>query len=106
MCSARRRGRTAAAPPAEMQRRSRRCPGRSSHSGPAYMLTVSAQNMLRLSNLQISSSSLHPSFLFSSNILVHARRAALGIHMNMHLNIKYLNIYNETSYRGAAADAK
>ena len=51
MCSARRRGRSAAAPPAEMQRRSRRRPGRSK-------LTVSTQNMQRLSNLQSSSSSL------------------------------------------------
>ena len=59
MCSARRRGRSTVAPPAEMQRRSRRCPGRSNQSGPADMLTVSTQNMLSLLNLQ-SSSSIHP----------------------------------------------
>ena len=41
MCSARRRGRSAAAPPAEMQRRSRHRLGRSNQSGPADMLTVS-----------------------------------------------------------------
>ena len=91
MCSARRLGHTTAAPPAEMQRRSRRRPGRSNQSGPADMLTVSTQNMLKLSNLQSSSSSLQPSFRFSSNFLVHARRAALVIHMNIHANIhKYL----------------
>ena len=60
MCSARRRGRSAAAPPAEIQRRSRRRPGRSNQSGPADMLTVSTQNMQRLSNLQSSSESVQP----------------------------------------------
>ena len=44
MCSARRWGRSAAAPPAEMQRRSRRRPGRSNQSGSADMLTVSTQS--------------------------------------------------------------
>ena len=52
--SARRRGRSAAAPPAEMQRRSRRRPGRSNQSSPADMLTVSTQNTQSLSNLQSS----------------------------------------------------
>ena len=89
-----RRGRTAAAPPTEMQRRSRLRPGRSNQSDLADMLTVSTQNMLSpgLSNLQSSSSSLQPSFRFSSNFLVHARRAALVIHMNIHVNI-HVNIY-------------
>ena len=78
MCSARRRGRTAAAPPAEMQRRSRRRPGQSNQLGPADMLTVSTQNMLRLSNLQSSFSSLQPCCIrFLSKILVHARSVAL-----------------------------
>ena len=79
MCSVRRRGRTAAAPPAEMQRRSRRRPGRSNQSGPADMLTVSTQNMQRLSNLHFSPASLQPCFKFSSNFLVHVRRVALVI---------------------------
>ena len=77
MCSERRRGRTAAAPPAEMQRRSRRRPDRSSQSGPAGMLTVSTQNMLSPSSLQVSL--FQPSLLFSTKTLVHARRVALAI---------------------------
>ena len=53
MCSARRQRRTAAVPPAEMQRHSRRRPGRSNQSGPAYMLTFSTQNMLKTLNPSI-----------------------------------------------------
>ena len=68
-----------------------RAPPRRWPPGPADMLTVSTQNMLRLSNLQSSCSWLQPSFRFLSNFLVHARRAALVIHMNVHVNIhKYL----------------
>ena len=40
MCSARRRGCSTAAPPAEMQRSSSRRLGRTNQSGPAYMLTL------------------------------------------------------------------
>ena len=78
-CAARRQGHTAAVPPAEMQRSSRRRLGRSNQSGPADMLTVSTQNMQRLSNLQSSSESVQPCFRFSSNFLVHARRVTLVI---------------------------
>ena len=51
MCSARRLGRTAAAPPAEMQHHSRRRPGRSNQSGPADMLTVKHAKALKPSIL-------------------------------------------------------
>ena len=96
MCSARRRGRSAAAPPAEMQRRSRRRPGRSNQSGLADMLTVSTQNMQRLSNLQSSSESVQPCFRVSSNFLVHARRVALVDPFVCYVNIHVI-IYNEYS---------
>ena len=99
MCSARRRGGSAATPPAEMQRRSRHRQGRSNQSGPADMPTVLTQNMQRFSNLQFSSSSLQPCFRFSSNFLVHARRVALescGNPVCCRVNI-HVNIYNEYS---------
>ena len=52
MCSARRLGRTAAASPAEMQRRSRRRPGRSNQSGqPTYRLDAKHAEALKPSIL-------------------------------------------------------
>ena len=107
MCSTRRRGRTTAAPPAEMQRSSRRHPDRSNQSGPADMLTVSTQNMQRLSNLQSSSTSLQPCFsgfrqtslsmpgaLPWLSGLMSCEYFPVNIYMNILINM-HVNIYNE-----------
>ena len=86
MCSARRLGRTTAAPPAEMQHRSRRRPGQPVRSSRhAYRLNAKHAEALKPSILILINP---PCFRFSSNFLVHARRAALVIHMNVHVDIQ------------------